>query len=189
MSFNNPLAPWHMWGTSQRMQLNNSVNVSKQLAKVNYKRPETWSFFFGARLLSAEAVGVPSIEVIVVFDIIIGVGRTSFTTVPPNNEVGVGSGFAPFRFGVAIPFVGNAFSYRKWRTNGRGPATDDLTAASIPTIEYFPAQDIQCLARGRVTPTGTAEVEVTAYFAPRTHIRPDWIQEDNQFLGNETGGT
>lgn len=183
----NPLAPWHMWGTTKQLSLNNAVNVSGQLSKINYKRPDTWSFFFGARLLDVQS-SEPVVQVFVVFDVIIGVGRSSFSTVPPNGEVAIASGFAPFRFAVPTPFT-PSFSHSKFRTTGRGVNLDDLTDPSPPFIEWLPAQDIQCFARGRVFPSGTARVEVTSYFAPRSHIRPDWLSEGDQFNGGETGGT
>lgn len=185
----NPLAPWHMWGTTKRINAGNAVNTSGQLSKINYHRPESWSFFFGARVVSAEAAAPGTIEVLVSFDLIIGVGRSSFSTVPPNSEVGIATGFAPFRFGIAVPFLAPGFNYSKFRTKGLSSEIDDISPTSHPRseIDVIVAQDIQCFARARTFPTGTAVVEVSSYFAPRTHVRPDWFQE--VFSGAETGGT
>lgn len=179
-----PFAPWHMWGTSSKIQCGNAVNTSAQLAKINYKRPETWSFWFGVQLLNAEAAAPGVIEVLVSFDLIIGVGRSMFDTQPPNQEVAVASSFAPFRIAATVPFV-PSFNYRKWTTSGRGTPTDDLTATTVPRIDWLAAQDIQCYARARTFPTGTAVVLCTAFFAPRSHVRPDWFKDHEQFNGGE----
>jgi hypothetical protein len=65
---------------------------------------------------------------------------------------------------------------------------DDSTPLVLtPPVEWLPAQDIQCTVRAGLQNVGTATVEVTSWFAPRSHVRPDWFNE--QFLGGETNGT
>jgi hypothetical protein len=66
-----------------------------------------------------------------------------------------------------------------------------LPAVLPPPIEWLPAQDIQCYARASLGPVGTADIEVSAWFAPRSHVRPDWFREtdESRFRGGEVDGT
>jgi hypothetical protein len=189
------MPPWHMWGNTARLELQSTPNfggmATKQLVKINYKRPETWSFFFGARVINA-ASGGAVLGVHVAFDIIIGVGRTMFSTTP-NAPPGVNAlgttvpAFVRFRFDVGIPIV-PLLNQPKWTTTGQPPVMDDSTPLVLtPPVEWLPAQDIQCTVRAGLQNVGTATVEVTSWFAPRSHVRPDWFNE--QFLGGETNGT
>jgi hypothetical protein len=60
------------------------------------------------------------------------------------------------------------------------------------------AQDIQLNVRAQIGISGAlvgypynAVCEVTALFAPKTHVRPDWYREgpqEVQFPGGEVGG-
>jgi hypothetical protein len=181
-----------MWGSSQILTLSQGVFQSRQLVKINYKRPETWSFFFGAKILTATAPG-PTLTLEVAFEVIAGVGRTLFNTTPPGGGLATsGRGFAFFLFTLPIPFV-QTQGTSKYTTVGRGPAQDDTLPLVVPSIEWIPAQDIQVMAGARSTPSVnvTATIEVTSFFAPRSHVRPDWFGEEPvaQFLGGERNGT
>lgn len=171
-------------------------NQSHQIAKVSYKRPESWNFLFFAEILSAPAIQDTSI-ILVDFDIIIGIGRTVVTLGRVDNpapEVGTSEntrGYARLRWDTANPRFD---SQRKWTTVGTMPVPDDQEPTVGSRIsEYFVAQDIQCKARVYVSGTVgfTYRVAVSAMFAPRTHVRPDWFQNapDLQFRGAEQGGT
>jgi hypothetical protein len=172
--------------------MTNGVFESRQLAKISYRRPETWSFFFGAKILSLSGTAGP-VTLEVAFEIIPGLGRTMFDTTPPGGAVASsGRGFAFFLFSLSIPFVPVPGS-SKYTTVGRGPAQDDTLPLERPFIDWIPAQDIQCLAGARSTPSVNIQtsIEVTALFAPRSHVRPDWFREmpPEKFRGAETDGT
>jgi len=188
--------PWHMWGSTQILEASSTPAfggiTSRQLAKIQYKRPETWSFFFGARILAATVPAGVTLGIHVAFDLIIGVGRTMFDTTAGGLAIGSTiPAFAKFRFTTTVPLV-PVLNQPKWRTTGESAVFDDSTPLVLPPpIEWFPAQDIQCSARVQLQSVGTAKVEVTSWFAPRSHVRPDWFRELDaaQFRGAETDGT
>lgn len=196
MSF--ALAPWHLWGGA--VPLNTKVGGlgfiqanPGQLAKVRYGRPETWRFLFGFTFLTLPPNDAANkLTVVVDFDLILGIGRTSisiasfaqfFRSDTPSNLAALGT---------------------LWTTAAyTSPITQDPTAqtpvsAPVP-IETFVAEDIQCTARIRSAGgiTGLANkplgVQAHAYFAPNVHIRPEWFTDhagdDARFRGNENGGT
>ena len=205
----NPIAPWHMWG-SQLIVVAPIVAdggaTTTQMARVSYRRPENWRFFFGARLIDVptQAVGDPALTIYVKFDLIIGIGR-AMTIVKsvnvPADPDGIGTlGFANFTFLLGAPLVSTP-RLLKWASSVRQPLEDDfLDRVEGDPVDHFPAQDIQCSARvmpRHSTVTGNVTVELSAYFAPNVHVRPDWfvetgdlqVQRQHQFTGTETGGT
>jgi hypothetical protein len=188
------MPPWHMWGNTVRLTSNVDINggntASGQLLKISYKRPETWSFFFGAELLDGNTPN-PQMDVVVLVDLIAGVGRTNYVTQAPGNILAA-PGFVRFNFVLVPPFVAGVDN-RKYTTVGSGPPLDDATPLVRPVIEWLPAQDIQAQVRVRASggAGSFATVAVTGWVAPRTHIRPDWFRDgaQRQFLGGETDGT
>ena len=197
-SSQNPLAPWHMWGgsvpinyTSGAAPVLNNTAQSAQLAKVNYKRPESWSFFFGATCAGPVNPSVTdSIFITLRVDLILGIGRTVFQTY--GNLLGDGNDhFCIFTF--AAPPLG-AFGPPKWTTTVPAPPMRDGLLPPLPTpqqIDRFCAQDIQAVASMNIDtlPANYAlRTEITAFFAPMAHVRPDWFSEGEQFRGDEIGG-
>lgn len=201
-----PVAPWHMWGSSQVLTVRsgavgpaNATVAAAQLARVQYHRPDTWRFMFWGRLMGGTMDPGVVTSVHALFDVMIGVGRTVFDTqkailgVPANFNA-----FAQFRWNVPVLTVPGAQNFNiKYLTRVRAPINDDSNVAAGPyfEIDQFPAEDIQCRVR-LVMSGGAPGVEVTAevgaFFAPNTHVRPDWMADDEnlpQFLGGETGGT
>lgn len=185
------MPPWHMWGTTERLQLDGGNIASRQLVKINYRRPETWSMFFSAKVVSASSGG-PSLTLEIDFEVIAGVGRTMFDTGGGFPLATTGRGFAYFNFILPMPYVPSPFGL-KYTTTGLGPPMDDAAATSRPVVEWLPAQDIQVQAGARATPSvgSRAIIEVSSWFAPRSHVRPDWWRETmaEQFRGGETDGT
>lgn len=175
--------PWHLWGLEQTVVLPPSgattqQSQSPQLARINYKRPDTWTFFFTATLISAVPTG-PTSAVFIAFDLTLGVGRQS-TTIP---------GFRQFTIAwTAAPPLGQPF-FASTAPNVISAGTVNPTTDGF--VETFPAQDIQCAARV-VIPAANQGVTVSvgAYFAPRSHVRPDWYGAtgDPLFTGAERGG-
>jgi len=190
------IAPWHMWGTSATITVphpsSSAVQFvqSNQLARINYKRPDTWHFLFAAELLTApDGVAGNNVDVIVDFDLFVGVGRASVGMRGRPGE----PGFARLTFhyaGAASAQIGIV----KWTTQSQTEVSNTPTILNpnpiiLPVVE-FPAQDIQCSARV-TTQSASADdlptkVEVHAYFAPKTHLRPDWFERE--YDGEETEG-
>lgn len=188
----NPAAPWHMWGNQIELDVPGASPatvpevVSSQLLKVQYRRPETWSFWFAAQPAELE-VGAPSM--ILLIDLIIGVGRTHMNTMDQRpSTVFTAADVQAF---VKMRWVGGAAITHppvRWTTRGYALSMDDTDATLAQPVDWFPAQDIQVYARAFNTQTGQPKrVTVWGFVAPRTHVRPDWFVE--AFRGGETGGT
>ena len=166
--------PWHLWGDTKNVIVENSYGVTvnyvtQQLAKVSYGRPETWDFMFAARIINFEPDDTAG-KIEVAFDVTIGLGR-SLLEMP---------GFETFMWSwTSAP---SPLNQVKYSAEVYGPSRTDIPippATTIPTnvISEVTAQDIQVQAR--VTYTGgtifpkRATVEVTSFWAPRSHIRPE----------------
>lgn len=178
--------PWHMWGSSQVVVVpdvsdGTVFQQSAQLARIDYHRPETWHFLLGAELVQCPTPVVPNLLVIVQFQIVAGVGRSQLTI--PATTNGFNTGFARFvwKF-AATPIIP---AQVKWTTRTRTPPLDEgLADPFTEECDAFPAQSIQCNAQvvsvtsgGVVEPDPRTIVNLHAYFAPKTHIRPDWFKD------------
>jgi hypothetical protein len=185
--------PWHMWGTTEQIAvpLNGPLLVidaqraGKQLAKINYGRPDTWDFLFWGRIISApDATLISSIATRLVFTVTVGVGRASVPL----------AGFETFQW----EWPGSPpLNVPRWSTIGnRPPRSDSPVDTAVHEIRDLVAQDIQVSAEVIVTtgigPASPVVVEAGAFFAPKVHVRPDWLmidaQPEAQFPGNEVGG-
>lgn len=200
----NPLAPWHMWGSSVNHAATlqavspspfDPVGQVRQLAKINYGRPDTWTFLFGMSLVRApDNAAASNVSIRVDFELTVGIGRSSYTM--RNGRLaqvanGAGQGFCRLELAYTTPLT-MVVPFGTWTTNARGPG--QTSTGQQTTTDAFPAQDIQCNARifgtgGAVVLGAAYEVEVAAFFAPKTHIRPDWFDDENPFAGGELGGT
>jgi len=200
------LAPWHMWGTSAVVTVPNIglaiAPSTQQLARINYKRPETWSFLFAAELLQAPTVLV-NLVVLVEFELIVGIGR-SVLKISSNDDVSaptgnVNQGFVRFAWVIPGGGVPAPAAQLKWTTVATTPPLDETLATPVQqTLDSFPAQDIQVSARVRAVSASEALADpvtilnIHAYFAPRSHVRPDWFRDGPDalsFRGGETDGT
>lgn len=201
MSPSLPFVPWHMWGTTVQMSPvyrpaaapQEQIQASQQILRINYKRPDTWSFWLGAKIVGGTISAVAT-NVRCLVHLNIGLGRSSFETKQDPYDIGQ-FGFHVFNWVIgpgAQP--GSTNNNTKYTTVVRSPPNqDDMPPDDTRfLIDRFPAQDIQCWADASVmaADVGTRiDLEVSAYFAPMTHVRPDWFNEENQFPGAETGGT
>lgn len=166
-----PLAPWHMWGTTHTVEVP-SIVQTLQLARVNYGRPDTFRFLFTVSV--AEAIGAGDV-VGATFAVIVGIGRAAVTIDP----------FAIFS--IAGPQAANTVVYQTTVTQR------NLAAGGVDTTtSVLPAQDIQCYARTSAG-VGPYHVTIGAFFAPNVHIRPEWMlrhaSPDEQFRGGENNAT
>jgi hypothetical protein len=97
-----------------------------------------------------------------------------------------------FRWDAPAPFPEETI----WSTRAQQP--DRLGGRVDPTheVEQIVAEDIQCAARISIStsnaPLDDLVMEIGAFFAPKNHIRPDWLQLDvpveAQFPGAELQG-
>jgi hypothetical protein len=175
-----------MWGSEQTItvaQLTPEyVRTTAQLARIHYKRPETWEFLFWVKVLSCN--GVPGTwNFQVEFELTVGVGRSVIQLPLP-----------PFLFETSLS---GPFPITKFATSMQLPIIHEGSAApTVPNVvpqifDHFPAEDIQCSAGASFAgiPTGIVVVaNVGAFFAPRSHIRPEWMMNPPQFSGAEIGG-
>lgn len=162
--------PWHTWGSTAPIRLaatsvGQSVTQTVQLVRASYGRPETWSFFLFAKHISS-VNGSPAF-VRVTYQVTTGVGRSQSTR----------STFESYRFNLSIGSTGES---TKYSASVIGPARDDSVVspnALENVISTLTAQDIQIAATCSVQLTNASdfsELEVGAFIAPRTHVRPDW---------------
>ena len=186
-----------MWGNTQLLEASDSLGVNTpgvqgQLVRISYGRPETWHWVFAAKLLSADDTQIGEQHVVeVAFDLTVGIGRASI--ILPRFEV------LRWRWGNNTT-TETAPLGTKWSTAALAPVrvdpslgdTDPWAAQGGRTtsnvIDQIVAQDLQLQTTLTVSTLGTlsARVEVSAQFAPKTHIRPEWHLE--HFPGGEHGG-
>jgi hypothetical protein len=178
-----------MWGTRNVVEIPaitaaadpQTTFGSQQLARVNYGRPETWSFLFLARIIAAPDAGLLTVNIAVDFNLIVGLGR-SIADLPGASPFNTPArGFCRFVFsytGAATGIVGQTL----WTTAVRTPNLE-AGAAEIQSLDRIPAQDIQCEARcaafanGTPAPAGLVQVDCGSWFAPQTHVRPEWFRD------------
>ena len=201
-----PRTPWHMWGNTTSLTATAAagaagarVNGRDQLLRTNYKRPDTWSFFASAELITGVVSDV-DIDLIVAIDIMAGVGRTVFDTGEPyTGALPLHVPFVFFRWHVVAGTQPGAGHTKKWTTRTTTPLLDDTVATSAQTCESFPAEDVQAYAQARLLLVGgvsavnnSMTASVSLWIAPRSHIRPDWfadVPDQAAFLGSETKGS
>jgi hypothetical protein len=195
------LPPWHMWGNRELITLNSgsfgtASAVTNQLTAVRYARPETWHWFFCARLLSVEPAPIvpQSVDLLLDFELIVGLGRSSTQL----REVGPALPFERYRWQWQPP-AASRVGVQIWSNTVVAPNRDQ-TAGATPianVVTEIVGQDIQLNATLRPGPNNNyvyvAQVEVEAYWAPKTHVRPDWFQDarapkEARFPGAEVPG-
>lgn len=176
--------PWHLWGDTKNVVVEMSLlsleYQTQQLVRISYGRPETWDFMFGARIINFDPDDTAG-EIEVFFDVTVGVGRSQFTM----------PGFEHFMwFWTVAPSPLNQPLYS---TEVIAPQRIPMPPAVAPVdnrIGEITAQDIQVSARvlytGGVVVPKRATVEVTSFWAPRAHIRPEWWK--GEFPGGEDNG-
>jgi hypothetical protein len=179
-----------MWGSTQTVNvvgttIGSYTAVSAQLARISYARPETWRFFFAAKIIDGVTTQAGPLDIIVDFALTFGVGRSQITLAPAPGQV---PAFKRFRFSWtgAIP-IGKV----KFSNSTNGPVDEDTAVAPFPpnVINSFSAQDVQLSANVTFidgTATDRATVEISAFFSPEVHIRPEWFLR--QFPGGEDKG-
>lgn len=161
--------PWHVWGNSKNFLLDVPAvgsagpRLSQQVTAISYGRPDSWSFLFSVQVADFVQSGGVAKSLTVAFDLVVGLGLVTVT-------------LPTFAFFQITPIAqGNT----KWTTEVATPRTQDVLAGSERLISHIPAQTIQVTARVEgIIDTGftwSASVTCNAQFAPRTHVRPEWM--------------
>lgn len=210
------MPPWHMWGNT--LQIDTAVQsptnpitfATGQLVRIAYKRPETWHWVFAVKLIDGpDADAVDGISLRVFFDLTIGIGR-SMVQIPASgvfNNQNNDRSFDAFELAWGGPTVGiqttfprNAQLYGTATQSYKQVLAGLAPTATTPTalVDQIVAQDIQlnCRVLAITTPGspfigGVVRAEVSAHFAPKTHVRPDWFREGPepaQYQGGEVEG-
>lgn len=178
------LAPWHMWGGAAQVEASTLTTglhytTTGQLARIEYKRPESWRFLFYVQIVSFHTTAPAIFQVD--FNVQTGVGRSNLNISP----------FETFKF--LLP-IGNGGNLVKYSGDVNGPVRDDTAAtpADPPTpnvIDTIVGQDVQVgfTAGVQLTNVGdTVNATVAVALAPWHHARPDWVLRE--FSGEEIKG-
>lgn len=193
-----------MWGNSQTVTINSEAfgtfaSFTNQLTSVRYGRPETWHWFFCARLLSVDPAPVNPqvVDLLLDFELILGLGRSS-TLITQPDPTGPKTSFERYRWQFAGGVPPSLIGRQIWSNSVLAPNRDQSSGATPVEnlVDEIVAQDIQLQAR--VSPGGnnnyvyTAQMQIDAYWAPKNHVRPDWFHPtgplEQQFPGDELGG-
>lgn len=173
-----------MWGNDQNVHAlfgaAETGPVFNQLMKVSYGRPETWSFLLGMQVTGMQGTDFTGSIINVRYNLSVGVGRAVLQI--PDWVVLTAEGDAR---GIVL-WTTSASNRTQYQVSGPGVFT---TTATLDTIV---AENIQLYAAVDFGGGGTADfadVNVQAHFAPRTHVRPEWFDEEPTFSGNENKGT
>ena len=183
------IVPWHMWGAQQTVSISSDGGLlsvaEQQIVRVSYGRPETWGFVLAAQIVEQRGQVTNGTIATVRYDLTLGVGRASVTIPDWHVFTWDYGGLNPAGQLLWTNTVGNRIA----STGVLGPpeVTRYSTTSWINSIE---AQDIQLKARVGLDSAGEntfAAIAVHAYFAPLSHVRPEWFV--HRFPGNEERGT
>lgn len=180
--------PWLMWGTTATIVAQNALGTpqqqqTQQLSRIDYARPETWSFFFYAQLNSYAGLGGSKVDLY--FDLNIGLGRSTIFLPSFEHYVFENTGTPPAA-GTAI-FSSQVQGPLRFTGDTTPNVVDDFCAQSINV-------NVRTLSAIGSGASIVANLTVYAGFAPRTHVRPEWFMDSdpmnkNKFRGGENGGT
>lgn len=191
-----PVAPWHMWGTSARVNIPSigPTQQVSQLARVNYHRPDTWRFLLWGRLTGGAVPAAAITSVWARFDLYLGVGRSVLDTRQVGTIVRLSESFCSMHWLVPVGVTpGDQAWNLKWATQTTAPPLDDSALTAVNPTVLITAEDItvscRCLINSGDAGGTNVQLEVGAFLCPNTHVRPDWVADENPFLGGELNGT
>jgi hypothetical protein len=181
------VAPWIMWGSDQQIAFSGNAggitsNASAQLSRVDFGRPDTFSFFLSALVTAANAPNgdTGNATLSVDYDLTIGLGR---------SVVQIRS-FEHYE--IVLGFVAGLWDGSQQLVYSTEVVAPKRTAASTDQniIRELPTQSVNIAARCTLATAFDVElgsVTCSAYFCPRTHLRPEWFKGGN-FKGGEDNG-
>lgn len=186
--------PWHMWGSTINLIPTVETPLTPaypaiQVARVNYRRPETWCFFLHARVRGI--VPAAPLSIFVRYNILTGVGRSMVDTSQTRSNA---DSFCVMRFEVGVGVAPDSLPAKWTTTVPSTPLDDTLVPLVTYPVDRFVGQNIQLSVGATMTGPGAGPgymVEASAYLSPLHHARPDWFQdlsEKQKFAGKETGG-
>ena len=197
------IPPWHLWGGRQTVSTTvETVGAIRQgnvgqLAKVSYGRPETWHWYFSARLLKGpdNTAGFFT-RIFVHWDVTLGIGRSTVDMASLDNPTIVRA-FDDYQIQWGPVVLTFPTGLQIWTTQTRAPSriyTSDAFILGDEPIQQIVASDINLSVRvvaltviDNVAAVGQpVDVEVVGLFAPKTHIRPEWHL--HQFPAGEERG-
>jgi hypothetical protein len=170
-----------MWGNSMAVEVPFSIaisnTISQQVIRVNYARPESFNFLLSAQLAKVPEPANPG-QIRVRWDLTVGLGRSNTTLIQ----------FEQYLFTWTGPT--NPTGQLKYTTEVVSPLREDGVLTTGGIIDHIVAQDITLGARIDFGGTGpfpeSAVVQLSAYFAPVSHIRPEWYE--GKFRAGEDDG-
>ena len=181
--------PWMMWGNTQIIEIQQTTTATPsiaggQLVNVRYARPESWNFFFHAKLISTirDDYGLTVCN----FNVTQGVGRSHVTI----------NAFETFKFEWSnLATFNNIVNNPKYSSTVKAPNRNDQLIATpdLPLqIDTLVAQDIQinvaCYTGGLDLTGNVVKIEVSALITPKTHLRPEWFERIGKFRAGENKG-
>lgn len=174
-------APWMLWGQSTAFPVLGGIpgaiprNVA-QLAQVRYGRPDSWRFLLRAKVVQVNG-SAGAANFILNWNLTLGLGR-GVITIPA---------FCTMTWTPA-EFVTNGSD--KYATSSEIISTRAPDGTGPFLFNEFPAESIQLDVDASFDAANTvalgSNLEISAFFAPVTHIRPEW--QVHQFSGGEHKG-
>ncbi len=165
-----------MWGSVQQVAiLGADVQTKSQLVQIDYKRPETWKFWISGVLTSATNID-PGTFLNIDIDLTIGLGRST-VAIPSFSRLTWGPGVASIQPNVIRQCSTVEFP------------KENTVRVSNNVVDSLVFQNLQAESRAAFVEsaaTARASVQLTMFWAPEVHIRPEWFLQ--HFPGGETTG-
>lgn len=192
------IVPWRMWGETKTVSARSSgglVTFSQdQFARINYGRPESWCFVLASKIVDQSGQLQDGTVLTTHYDLTIGVGRSS-VTIPDWHVFTFDYGGVVRERIVGQMLWTNTVANRVASQGVPGPPlpapnADIINYAATSWIDTFVSQDIQLQVRVGLDSAGeatAATVDCSAYFSPKTHIRPEWFLRTGRFSGEQSG--
>lgn len=187
------LPPWHMWGNTQRVELvlpagSTSSDIGhSQTARVPFMRPDSFHWFFFAQLVDVTPADAGQrLTASVSFDLSIGIGRAQQTINDFEN-------YTMLWDDTFNPSGVKCFSSESVGPNRFQSFVTGVASTGPSVVSEIVAQDIQLQLRTRYAVVqGAASVAertgaflVSAFFAPKNHVRAEWYEKIGRFKGGE----
>jgi hypothetical protein len=171
--------PWLMWGSGQTVAVaGNDVPTGGQLCQIDYRRPETWHFLIYGVITRAANID-PGTFLNVDIALTIGLGRT---TIPIPNFARLTWGAGPVTLQPNVVRACTSVEFPK----------ENASRLSNNVVEQVTFQNLQATFTAAFVeggPTAAAEMQLTMFWAPKSHVRPEWFtSEHSHFPGGEAVG-